>query len=137
MRDLTVLVTASGAPGTAALIRALRMNGEREAVRIAASSESEFAAALIDWTAARLLAGQGNRKAGEAAFQRAEKARWSGDRSEFLLDYGRFLAAAGATDQAKELYSNALRENRAANSPVASALKQALRALEPDGAPTS
>ncbi len=29
MRDITVLVTASGAPGTAALIRALRMNGER------------------------------------------------------------------------------------------------------------
>ena len=29
MRDLTVLVTASGAPGTAALLRALRMNGER------------------------------------------------------------------------------------------------------------
>jgi carbamoylphosphate synthase large subunit len=29
MRDLTVVVTASGAPGTAALIRALRMNGER------------------------------------------------------------------------------------------------------------
>ena len=29
MRPLTVLVTASGAPGTAALLRALRMNGER------------------------------------------------------------------------------------------------------------
>ena len=30
MRRLTVLVTASGAPGTAALLRALRENGERE-----------------------------------------------------------------------------------------------------------
>ena len=29
MNDLTVLVTASGAPGTAALLRALRTNGER------------------------------------------------------------------------------------------------------------
>ena len=29
MRELTVLVTASGAPGTAALLRALRANGER------------------------------------------------------------------------------------------------------------
>ena len=29
MRDLTVLVSASGAPGTAALVRALRENGER------------------------------------------------------------------------------------------------------------
>ncbi len=29
MRDITVLVTASGAPGTAALLRALRANGER------------------------------------------------------------------------------------------------------------
>src|SRR3954465_7477592 len=29
MRDITVLVTASGAPGTAALLRALRTNGER------------------------------------------------------------------------------------------------------------
>jgi carbamoyl-phosphate synthase large subunit len=33
VRPLTVLVTASGAPGTAALLRALRMNGERR-VRI-------------------------------------------------------------------------------------------------------
>jgi hypothetical protein len=30
MRPLRVLVTASGAPGTAALVRALRENGERE-----------------------------------------------------------------------------------------------------------
>jgi carbamoyl-phosphate synthase large subunit len=30
VRPLTVLVTASGAPGTAALLRALRMNGERQ-----------------------------------------------------------------------------------------------------------
>jgi carbamoylphosphate synthase large subunit len=29
MRDITVLITASGAPGTAALLRALRTNGER------------------------------------------------------------------------------------------------------------
>ena len=29
MRLLTVLVTASGAPGSAALLRALRQNGER------------------------------------------------------------------------------------------------------------
>jgi carbamoyl-phosphate synthase large subunit len=29
VRDITVLVTASGAPGTAALLRALRLNGER------------------------------------------------------------------------------------------------------------
>src|SRR3982751_5412869 len=29
MRDITVLVTASGAPGTAALLRGLRPNGER------------------------------------------------------------------------------------------------------------
>src|SRR5438067_6484347 len=29
MRDISVLLTASGAPGTAALIRALRLNGER------------------------------------------------------------------------------------------------------------
>src|SRR2546426_9218696 len=29
MRNITVLVTASGAPGTAALLRALRLNGER------------------------------------------------------------------------------------------------------------
>jgi ABC-type sugar transport system substrate-binding protein len=29
MRDISVLLTASGAPGAAALIRALRMNGER------------------------------------------------------------------------------------------------------------
>src|SRR5919202_360441 len=39
MRDITVLVTASGAPGTAALLRALRMNGER-AVRIVGTDMS-------------------------------------------------------------------------------------------------
>jgi carbamoyl-phosphate synthase large subunit len=39
MRDITVLVTASGAPGTAALIRALRLNGER-GVRIVGTDMS-------------------------------------------------------------------------------------------------
>jgi carbamoyl-phosphate synthase large subunit len=39
MRDITVLVTASGAPGTAALLRALRTNGER-AVRIVGTDMS-------------------------------------------------------------------------------------------------
>jgi carbamoyl-phosphate synthase large subunit len=39
MRDITVLVTASGAPGTAALLRALRTNGER-GVRIVGADMS-------------------------------------------------------------------------------------------------
>jgi carbamoyl-phosphate synthase large subunit len=39
MRDITVLVTASGAPGTAALLRALRMNGERR-VRVVGTDMS-------------------------------------------------------------------------------------------------
>jgi carbamoyl-phosphate synthase large subunit len=42
MRDITVLVTASGAPGTAALLRALRMNGER-GVRIVGTDMSPHA----------------------------------------------------------------------------------------------
>lgn len=40
MRDLTVLVSASGAPGTAALLRALRANGERD-VRLVGTDMSE------------------------------------------------------------------------------------------------
>jgi carbamoyl-phosphate synthase large subunit len=40
MRPLTVVVTASGAPGTAALLRALRENGER-AVRLVGTDMSE------------------------------------------------------------------------------------------------
>src|SRR5438094_938380 len=40
MRDLTVVVTAAGAPGTAALLRALRENGERE-VRLVGTDMSE------------------------------------------------------------------------------------------------
>ena len=40
MKPLTVLVTASGAPGTAALLRALRENGERE-VRLVGTDMSE------------------------------------------------------------------------------------------------
>jgi carbamoyl-phosphate synthase large subunit len=42
MRPITVLVTASGAPGTAALLRALRENGERE-VRLVGSDMNERA----------------------------------------------------------------------------------------------
>lgn len=42
MRDLTVLITASGAPGTAALLRALRQNGERR-VRLVGTDMSERA----------------------------------------------------------------------------------------------
>jgi carbamoyl-phosphate synthase large subunit len=42
MRDITVLVTASGAPGTAALLRALRQNGER-GVRIVGTDMSPSA----------------------------------------------------------------------------------------------
>ncbi len=40
MRDITVLVSASGAPGTAALLRALRENGERT-VRLVGTDMSE------------------------------------------------------------------------------------------------
>ncbi len=40
MKPLTVLVTASGAPGTAALLRALRENGERE-LRLVGTDMSE------------------------------------------------------------------------------------------------
>jgi carbamoyl-phosphate synthase large subunit len=40
VRDLTVLVSASGAPGTAALLRALRENGERR-VRLVGTDMSE------------------------------------------------------------------------------------------------
>ena len=42
MRDLTVLVSASGAPGTAALLRALRENGERR-VRLVGTDMSDRA----------------------------------------------------------------------------------------------
>jgi carbamoyl-phosphate synthase large subunit len=42
VRDLTVLVSASGAPGTAALLRALRSNGERR-VRLVGTDMSERA----------------------------------------------------------------------------------------------
>ena len=40
VKPLTVMVTASGAPGTAALLRALRENGERE-VRLVGTDMSE------------------------------------------------------------------------------------------------
>lgn len=42
MNDLTVLVTASGSPGTAALVRALRENGERR-VRVVGTDMAELA----------------------------------------------------------------------------------------------
>ncbi len=42
MRPITVLVTASGAPGTAALLRALRQNGERD-LRLIGTDMSERA----------------------------------------------------------------------------------------------
>ena len=40
MKPLTVIVTASGAPGTAALLHALRANGERE-IRLVGTDMSE------------------------------------------------------------------------------------------------
>ncbi|MDP9285133.1 MAG: carbamoylphosphate synthase, partial [Actinomycetota bacterium] len=40
MRPITVMVTASGAPGTAALLRALRENGERD-LRLVGTDMSE------------------------------------------------------------------------------------------------
>ena len=40
MKPITVLVSASGAPGTAALLHALRANGERE-VRLVGTDMSE------------------------------------------------------------------------------------------------
>ena len=42
MKDLTVLVTASGSPGTAALVRALRENGERR-VRVVGTDMAQLA----------------------------------------------------------------------------------------------
>ena len=45
MRPLTILVSASGAPGTAALLRALRQNGERE-VRLVGTDMAEQAIGL-------------------------------------------------------------------------------------------
>jgi carbamoyl-phosphate synthase large subunit len=42
VKPITVMVTASGAPGTAALLRALRENGERE-VRLVGTDMSERA----------------------------------------------------------------------------------------------
>ena len=42
LAPLTIVVTASGAPGTAALLRALRENGERE-VRLVGTDMSERA----------------------------------------------------------------------------------------------
>src|SRR5437660_5515234 len=42
MKPITVIVTASGAPGTAALLRALRENGERE-VRLVGTDMNERA----------------------------------------------------------------------------------------------
>ena len=42
MKPLTIMVTASGAPGTAALLRALRENGERE-VRLVGTDMSDQA----------------------------------------------------------------------------------------------
>jgi carbamoyl-phosphate synthase large subunit len=42
VKDLTVLVTASGSPGTAALVRALRENGERR-VRVVGTDMAELA----------------------------------------------------------------------------------------------
>ena len=40
LSSLTLLVTASGAPGTAALLRSLRENGERE-IRLVGSDMNE------------------------------------------------------------------------------------------------
>ena len=51
MRPVTVLVSACGAPGTAALLRALRENGDGRPVRLIGTDMSERAEAasrLVD-----------------------------------------------------------------------------------------
>jgi carbamoyl-phosphate synthase large subunit len=54
VRDVTVLVTACGAPGTAALLRALRENGERR-VRLVGTDMSERAVGRLLCDAFRLV----------------------------------------------------------------------------------
>ncbi|HYZ78582.1 MAG TPA: ATP-grasp domain-containing protein [Gaiellaceae bacterium] len=54
MRDVTVLVSACGAPGTAALLRALRENGERT-VRLVGTDMSERAVGRLLCDAFRLV----------------------------------------------------------------------------------
>ena len=54
MRDVTVLVSACGAPGTAALLRALRENGERQ-VRLVGTDMSERAVGRLLCDAFRLV----------------------------------------------------------------------------------
>ena len=54
MRDVTVLVSACGAPGTAALLRALRENGERR-VRLVGTDMSERAVGRLLCDAFRLV----------------------------------------------------------------------------------
>jgi carbamoyl-phosphate synthase large subunit len=55
VRPVTVLVSACGAPGTAALLRALRENGERRPVRLVGTDMSERAVGRLLCDAFRLV----------------------------------------------------------------------------------
>ena len=72
MRDLTVLVTASGSPGTAALVRALRENGERR-VRIVGTDMAELAVGRHLCDAFHLVPAGGDPEFADAVVEVAER----------------------------------------------------------------
>jgi tetratricopeptide (TPR) repeat protein/DNA-binding MarR family transcriptional regulator len=84
-----------------------------ETVRLASVSPSDFASCMIEWARASLLGRLGDAKGARASFQRAREAPWPrtyGERSELLLECGRFLADLGDAEEAKAVLIEARKE---------------------------
>ena len=95
MNPLTVVVTAAGAPGTAALLRALRMNGER-AVRLVGTDMSPQAVGRHFCDAFYVVPA-----GGDPAFAEAVLGIARGERADAVLPQSSFdlLALAQARDE--------------------------------------
>lgn len=74
MKPITVMVTASGAPGTAALLRALRANGERE-MRVVGTDMSERAIGRHLCDAFHIVPGGGDPAFADAMIDIAQRER--------------------------------------------------------------
>ena len=86
MRSITVLVSAAGAPGTAALLRGLRENGERE-VRLVGTDMSERSVGRHLCDAFHLVPAGADPAFADALNGRGVAWRVKGDRRRALADF--------------------------------------------------
>ena len=107
----------------------------QEAERIHRGTPSAITSYFAEWTRGSLRGARGRRSEAAAAFRRAFDQASATHDGEFLLEYGRFMAAGGQTAEARDLLGQARDAFRMESvEPMAREAEQALRSLGgPDG----